>query len=316
VRGDLASHPSHERQALEINDALLLVAGMKRFLLATAIFIAAAGSAHSYTAYLRPTEFWPDGARVNVQGAYTTTFFTPEIALGGEFTMIEPDGSNGVFTEIEIGADSTNLASDLYNGGTYRITSGEVLGGVSTLVGVDGSWRALGQGEAPPAGAQTTTLQTVTVTDVYITRGQPTRESVDRTIGRLALRPVTHPNQILVSDGFQVQALFDGQAFANTAIVLYREGEPETALDRFFVTDANGNATITLDEPGSYILAARHRANAPAGAQAAVQSYTTTLVFEALTELPAITEVSPRAEQPTERRRARRTGNRIGTRTR
>lgn len=290
---------------------------MKRLLLATAILIAAAGSAHSYTAYLRPSEFWPDSSRLSVQGAYTTTFFTPEIALGGDFAIIEPDGSSGVFSQVEIGSNATSLASSLFDGGTYRITTGEVLGGVSTLVGTDGSWRALGQGETPPEGAQTTTLQTVTVSDVYVTRGGPTREAVDRTIGRLALRPVTHPNQILVNQAFQVQAIFDGQAFANTAIVLYREGEPETSLDRYFVTDANGNATVTIDQPGAYILAARHRANAPAGAQAQVQSYTTTLVFEALTELPAITEVAPEVQEETaaermERRRARRAGSRVG----
>lgn len=288
---------------------------MKKILLTTALVIALTVPAQAYTSYLKPNDFWPDGGRVTVQGAYATTFFTPAIALGAEFAVIEPDGASGIFSQIEISGQTTLLTASLPRGGTYRLTTGETRGQVTTLVGVDGAWRPLAQGEIPPEGAPTTTLQTVTVADVYVTRGAPTRDAIDRTTGRLALRPVTHPNQILVNQGMQIQALFDGQPFANTALVLYRDGEPETDLDRFFATDAQGIATITLDQPGQYILAARHRANAPAGAQAAVESYTTTLVFEALTELPPIVEVANESElSDTERRRNSRAGSRVGVR--
>jgi hypothetical protein len=281
---------------------------MKKLLLAVALSFVIAGSAQAYTAYLRPSEFYPDDARVTVQGSFATSFFEPGIALSGNFVFFEPAGTEGVFSQVEVGTDTSRLGASLTESGTYRITTGEILGQVATLVAENGTWRALAAGEVAPADAQTTTLQTVTLSDVYVTRGAPSRENVDSVLGRLALRPVTHPNEVLAANGFQVQALFDGQPFANAALVLYSEGDPETDLDTYFATDANGNATITLPGPGTYVLAARHRANAPAGAAAQVQSYTTTLTFEALAQLYPISEVrevAPTADRHEERRRRR-----------
>ncbi len=283
---------------------------MKKILLAAALTFAIAGSAQAYTAYLKPSEFYPDDARVTVQGSFATSFFEPGIALSGNFVFFQPDGTEGVFNQVEVGSDVSNLGASLTESGTYRITTGEILGQVVTLVAENGTWRPLGADEAAPADAETTTLQTVTLSDVYVTRGSPSRENVDSVLGRLAIRPITHPNEVLASSAFQVQALFDGQPFANAALVLYNEGDPETDLDTYFATDAQGNATITLPGPGTYVLAARHRANAPAGAAAQVQSYTTTLTFEALTELYPISEVTeeagPAEEDAHDRRRRRR----------
>jgi len=279
---------------------------MKRILLAVAAFITITGSAHAYTAYVKPADFWPDSSSVAIEGAYSTTFFSPEIGLGGQFVLLDPDGAPGIFSHIEITGQAALLTAQVRPRGTSRISSGEILGAVGTVVGIDGGWRALPAGTPPPEGAPVRTIQTVTVADSYVTRGAPTREVVDRQIGRLALRPVTHPNQILVNQPFQVQALFDNAAHANAALVIYREGQPAADQTRFVTTDANGNATITLDTPGNYVLAARYLANAPAGAAAEVQSYTTTLVFEVLTELHAITEVA--VEEPRSRSRRNQRG--------
>jgi hypothetical protein len=86
--------------------------------------------------------------------------------------------------------------------------------------------------------------------------------------------------------------------------VLYGAGDPETKLDRFVATDANGRATFTFDAPGQYIIAARHRADMPPGSPAAVGSYTTTMTFEALAALHAETQVQ--AEEPAQAREERR----------
>ncbi|MBX9746022.1 MAG: DUF4198 domain-containing protein [Hyphomonadaceae bacterium] len=276
---------------------------MKRILLAAATLIAIAGSAQAYTAYVKPADFWPDTNSVAIESAFATTFFSPEIALGGTFVLLEPDGSPGVFDQIEITGTAALLTAAVGEGGTYRISTGEVLGQVGTIVGIDGAWRPLPAGATAPEGAPVTTIQAVTVADTYVTRGAPTRTVVDHAIGRLVLRPVIHPNQILVNQAFQVQALFDGAAHANAALVIYRDGEPETNQTRFVATDAEGNATILIDTPGNYVLAARHVADAPAGSASAVQSYTTTLVFEVLTELPPIVDIQAEAEEEEERQR-------------
>jgi hypothetical protein len=220
--------------------------------------------------------------------------------------LVQPDGTSGVFDQVEINGASTHLGAGLIQRGTYRVSSGERLGQVSTLVGLDGTWRPLAQGETPPEGAPPTTIQTVTVADAYVTRGAPTRGAVDTQSSRLALHPVTHPNQILVTNGFQVQLLFDGQPFANMPIVLYTDGATDTDTTHYFVTDASGNATIALDHPGHYVIAVRHRANAPAGSPAQVRSYTTSLTFEALTEMPAFTENASDDDAAADRRRRER----------
>jgi hypothetical protein len=279
---------------------------MKRYVLAAVLFAAAASPAAAYTSYLNPEQFWVTEASVEVEGSYATQFFTPSIALGDSLTVLNPEGQRVAADRIAVTpGGTTELQAELARGGTYRVSTGEVNGQVANLVGENGQWRVLGAGETPPEGAQTTTLQTVTVADTYITRGTPNRTAVDQPIGRLAIRPVTHPNQVLATEGFQVQLLFDGQPMANSAVVIYAEGDAETKLDRYVVTDAAGNATFTFDAPGRYIIAARHRADMPAGSPAAVGSYTTTLTFEALSQQYAQTEIQEAQaapERPTRQR--------------
>jgi hypothetical protein len=302
-RGAFAS--AVRRDALAILGALCLFSDMKKLLAASAFFAALAGTASAYTAYVMPDAFLPSDRSITLQGAYATSFFTPGSAVGGQFAVIEPDGADGFFNQAEVTTDSTRLSATLFKEGTYRFSSGEQLGPVSNMVGVDGGWRQLQAGETPPEGAPTTTLQTVTVAETYVTLGAPNRTAVDRTIGRLALRPITHPNQVVAGQGFQVNATFDGAPFANAALVLYKDGEPETDLDRFATTDASGNATLTLDGPGRYVLVARHRASAPAGSQAQIQSFTTSLVFEAVAALPPVVHLQDSSDERRPRRRTR-----------
>jgi hypothetical protein len=260
---------------------------MKRQLLAAVMFALSAVPAAAYTSYLKPDSYWPEDRDVRVEGAYASEFFTPQIALPASFIALNPGGSQVALDQIAVAATQTTVTAALPQGGTYRISTGEQLGQVTTVAYIDGQWRSLRAGEAPPEGAPTSTLQAVTLADVYVTRGQPTRDVVDRPIGRLALRPVTHPNQILVSNGFEVELLFDGAPLANSAIVLYANGDSDMNLQTYAVTDANGRATFTFPVSEEYVIAARHRADAPAGAAAAVHSYTTTLTIQVLDTLPA-----------------------------
>jgi uncharacterized GH25 family protein len=290
---------------------------MKKFVLAAVMFAVMAAPAAAYTSYLKPNAYWPDGDDVTIEGSFATQFFTPQIAVPAELSGVNPDGSPAAFGNIVVRENATVLRADLPAGGTYRISTGEQLGSVTHLAGVDGQWRALGQGEAAPDGAPTTTLQTVTLAEVYVTRGAASREVVDQPIGRLAIHPITHPNQVLTANGFEVEILFDGAPLANSAVVLYGAGDTDTDLDRYAVTDANGRARFTFDAPGGYVIAARHRANMPAGAAAQIGSYTTTLTFEALSAMPAGYDVAEREAEAdrsadrAERAARRRSGSRL-----
>lgn len=284
---------------------------MRKLILAATLLALATAPAAAYTSYLKPQTYWPEGRDVTVEGAFANTFFTPEIAVPADITGANPDGTPVVFERIAIEGASTRLHADLPIGGTYRITTGEQFGNVTTLVGVDGQWRQLAAGETAPADAPVTTLQTVTLAVTYITRGQPSRTVVDQPRGRLAIRPITHPNQVSAAEGLEVEVLFDGAPLANTAVVLYGEGAPDTDLDRYAVTDDAGRARFSFDAPGHYVIAARHRADMPPGSTAQVGSYTTTLTFEAYAQVPAGYDVAERereAARETDRRNTRRLG--------
>ena len=273
---------------------------MKRFLMAAAMLMAAAAPAAAYTAYLKPNQFWSDG-EVQVQASYANQFFTPAIALPANLRFIDPDGNEILPDRVAVDGQATNVATSLGRAGTYRLSTGEILGPVSTVVGIDGGWRPQVAGEVLPEGTPTNTLQTVTVSDVYLSNSRTTRGVVDQTIGRLAIKPITHPNQVIASSGLQVEVLFDGAPLANGVIVVYAAGDMDNDADTVVTTDGAGRATITLPGPGQYVIAARHRAAAPAGAAAAVQSYTTTLTFDAMAA--AHPETAP---PPEDRRRRRR----------
>ena len=78
-------------------------------------------------------------------------------------------------------------------------------------------------------------------------------------------------------------------------IVIYGNADPDTKLDRFVVTGTDGRANITFAQPGRYVLAVRHRANAAAGSAANVQSYTTTLTIDVMASEHALSRVEPPA---------------------
>ncbi|MEZ6024452.1 MAG: DUF4198 domain-containing protein [Hyphomonadaceae bacterium] len=278
---------------------------MKHTILAAALACAlTAGPATAYTSYLLPEEFFTVEDEITAQGAFAQQFFTPAVATAGDNVYIlNPTGTRSTPDRLEVQPTIMRLTTDLPRGGTYRLSTGEQIGPVSTLVGDGGGWRPMVDGEVLEEGTPVTTLQAVTLAEAYVTRGTPTRTAIDDNLtGRLSIRPVTHPNQVLAAQGMDVQVLFDGAPLPNLAVVLYTAGEADTQVDRYSVTDAQGNARFTFDRPGQYLIAARHRAPAPEGSEAEVRSYTTTLTVEALATLPRNVEIRTPGERRSRRR--------------
>lgn len=275
---------------------------MKRHILAAVLFLAATGPAAAYTAYILPDNFNPNEGDASVRAAYANTFFTPAIGLPADMKLFYPDGFESSFSRAAAGREVTELATDLPQWGTYRITTGELAGAITTMIPGEATWVPLPAGQAAPEGVETRTMQTVNLADAYVSRGAPTRQMVDRAIGALAIVPVTHPNEVLVSQGFQVELRFNGQPFANVPVVLYEAGDADTDQSTFFVTDAQGRANVTFSQPGQYVLAARHRADAPDGSGVDVRSYITTLTFNVITAIPEY-PAPPNTEPQRQRRR-------------
>lgn len=280
--------------------------GMKRLarsaLVAAFVMMIGAGGAQALTPYVAPADFTPEDGPVAVSAAFASQFFTPSVGLEpGGFQAIGPDGAPIPYSSVRVEQNAAQMEFPVYSNGTYRITSGAILGPVAQMVGVDGAWRALQAGEIPPEGAPLSTLQTVTLADAYVTRGRPNEGALSGPSTGLVIQPVTHPNRISVAEGLSLQLNFNGAPFPNMPFVLYAANDPETKLDTTFVTGADGRALIRFPSAGRYLIAIRHRGEAPAGSAAQVLSYTTTLTVEAYDVLPAL----PAAEEPRDRRRSR-----------
>lgn len=241
-----------------------------------------ASEAAAHTPYMKPSVF-TDGETISAEAAYSTEMFTPVVGIPAEgVSIIAPNGERLGLAQVDVTPAVTRIEAVLSQDGTYRLTTGEQYGAVSRMVLDNGRWRAVAPGERLARRARTSTLQMVTLAEAYVTKGAPSRGAVDMINGRLAIRPVTHPNQIYLSSGFDVDLLFDDAPFAYMPFVLYRPGDDENDMRRVFVTDEHGRAHLRFDQPGLYLAVVRFRTPAPRNAGAAVRSYSTSITFEVL----------------------------------
>lgn len=251
---------------------------------ALAILGLAAAPAGADTSYLRPNFFTTANADlVTVQSSFTEDFANPSVAVqSDQWQVLRPDGTKDAFDRVEAFKQVTILETDLKETGTYRLSTGERLGRVGKQVLVDGVWTPWGPEREVPAGAQTRASQTATVADVYITRGAPTRQAVDARVGRVELKPVTHPNDVYLNQSFKLRLTLDGKAVPNQEIEIWREGGAydEPAFNKRIKTGADGGIDVKFDRPGAYLIWTRMSAEAPAGAQTPIRSYTTSLTIE------------------------------------
>ncbi len=245
----------------------------------------AAPPALAHISYLLPSNFHlEEDGEVTVQAGFSETFSRPEVALrSNAFSIITPSGKTEVFSGIETVGKLTVLGATLEEEGTYRLTSGERIGrkGVQVKIGED--WIPLEPGSPVAEGVETRESQTATVADVYVTRGEPTDAVLSSSIGRLALQPVTHPNRIDAGEGFRFRVTFDGEPLAGQQIQVQREGGQyeSPAYSALVTSDADGYATFEMERPGAYLMMTRKSAQAPAGSETDIRSYTTSLVIEA-----------------------------------
>jgi hypothetical protein len=201
------------------------------------------------------------------------------------FQLFAPNGESIPIRQIAVESFLTTMEATLAQPGTYRFSSGELYGEPTRMVFDRGHWRAVRAGERLRRRARTSSMRIVALAESYVTRGRPSRGAVDVIVGRLAIHPISHPTQITVAGGFDVELLFDGAPFAHMPFVLYEPAQSEDDMRRVFVTDEHGRAHLSFDHPGLYLAAVRYRPAAPAGAGVAVLSYSTSLTFQVLAAL-------------------------------
>lgn len=255
--------------------------------LASLAIIGSGASASAHTSYMLPSTFnTSEGQLVTVQCSFTEDFPTPEIAVkSDDYHVILPDGSRDAFdTQTDL-RQLVVLENGLDAEGTYRLSTGVRLGRMSKRALVDGEWvPVIGRdAEVPQEATEVRTAQTETVADVYVSKGAPTWDAL-APLGRLAFVPQTHPNEIFSGEAFELSVMFDGAPLADHKMSVYRSGghyeEPKFGIEQ--MTNAEGEISLTLDEPGVYMIMTRHRANAPEGAATDERGYTTSLTFEVM----------------------------------
>ena len=259
-----------------------MIRSFRAGLMGGALFLGLAGAlapwaAQAHSPYLLPTVFdASDRKIVTVTGSFTESFFTPEVVMKSDaYAVIGPDGVRVPLTQTYL-REVALVEATVEKPGTYRITTGQRGGRTAKAALVNGEWKFF-EGEKAPADA--IDMQSLTMADVYVTRGAPSDAALAPIGKGLEFKAITHPSKIVTGQDAVFEVLFDGKPLANQAITL--QGADDRYADtkaaaRTVTSDAKGNPTGGGDK-----VKARHRV-APAAAGQPGQSFTYALTFESL----------------------------------
>ncbi len=244
-----------------------------------------AGAAQAHSPYLLPTVFdASDRKLVTVQGSFTESFFTPEVVMKSDaWAVIGPDGARKALTPTNL-RELALVEVAVEQPGTYRITSGQRTGRTAKAVPVKGEWEFLEDPSKAPAGTTPVDMQSLTLADVYVTRGAPNTAALAPIGKGLEFVAVTHPSEITTGQDARFVVLFDGKPVKGQAITLHRADDhyAEAKAAPITVTsDDQGRFTIKAARSGVYQIQARYRV-APTATDPVGHSYTYALTFESL----------------------------------
>jgi len=244
------------------------------------------GAALAHQPYLRPNVFDATGRdHVTVEAAFTEDVFAAEVVMRSDFYhVVGPNGDTPI-RNVTYLRDVAVFEADIPVDGTYRLSSGPRQGRTAQMYrAADGSWKMVGEEDGPaPAAAAVVDVQSITVADVYVTRGAPSTEALRPAGQGLELVPITHPSDIIAGEDATFRLLLDGRPLANAPVTVFREAGrwDGRKVEADLVTGADGVVTIRAAEPGAYMTLIRHRMEAPAGSPTPYRSYSHTLTFVA-----------------------------------
>lgn len=240
------------------------------------------GAAQAHSPYLLPTVFdASDRKIVTVTGSFSESFFTPEVVMKSDaYAVIGPDGARTPLTPTYL-REVALVEAVTDKPGTYRITTGLRVGRTAKAALVNGEWKFF-EGEKAPADA--VDMQSLTMAEVYVTRGAPSDAALVAGGKGLEFHAVTHPSKIVTGQDAVFEVLFDGKPLANQPITLTGADDryaDAKAAARTVTSDAKGRFAVKVDKSGIYQIQTRHRV-APAAAGQPGQSFTYALTFESL----------------------------------
>jgi len=278
----------------------------------------AAQAAMAHTPYLLPVSFSITRPHVSLQaGISDDLFFLPEGPVRGDFYAVAPNGSRSKLNSVTVLKDFTVIEADIPDAGTYKLATGDEGARITKLVKLDGRWLmvrqppAAGDASAPaaapapggasapqrpagpprfidaaavPAGVETMETRSFQRLETYVTKGAPSKAALAISGQGFEVRPLTHPNEIFIDQGFAFEALADGQPVKEQKFTVFHGGNAydEKKVYAEIATDAQGRAQLKFDKPGIYLMTSRYPAASatPAGAAPPPKSYGYTLTFE------------------------------------
>lgn len=251
--------------------------------LSLGVVLLCCGSAKAHSPYLLPNLF-DIGKRdhVTVQGSFTEEFFEPDVVMkSDDYHILAPDGSKQPLTPVYT-RDLAIVEADTKLEGTYRISTGRREGRTAKAAWVKDDWKFLGRNETAPDGAKTYDVMSITLADVYVTRGKPSERALaPRNVG-LEYHALTHPNSVFVGKAITFEVLFEGKPLTGHAVSVYsgqaRYSDSKAVSE--VTTDNAGRFSFKPEKPGVYVAMSRHRPTPTADSLRGV-SYTYSVVIEA-----------------------------------
>lgn len=246
----------------------------------------AAGVATADSPYLKPNVHDATGRdHVTVEASFTEDIFQARVVMRSDFFhVIGPNGETPI-ADITYLRDMAVFEVATPVDGTYRISSGPRAGRSAKMYrATDGSWKMVGEEDSPPpADAALVDVQSITVAEVYVTRGAPSDGALEPRGQGLELFPMIHPADITAGEDATFQMLFDGRPLTGVEVTVFREAGRYDGkkIEATLTTDAQGRFTVRAGDAGAYLTQVRYRTASPAGAPTPYRSYTHTLAFVA-----------------------------------
>ena len=191
-------------------------------------------------------------------------------AVGGrgrpaQLVITAPDGSAAKHENGSMGRYRSTFDVHLTQKGTYRIAT--INSGVFASYKEDGKtkrWSGSAEdfAKAVPANAQDLRSSFIqSRTEIFVTSGKPTTETLKPTGKGLELSPVTHPNDLVAGSAATFKLVLDGAPAASTKVTVIPGGNRyrDKLGEMSFTTDAEGKFSVTWPEPGMYWMEAAVR---------------------------------------------------------
>ena len=247
-----------------------------------ATFLVLAGPAAAHTGYLKPNLFnTPQRGHVTVEASFGEEMFVPDVVMkADDYHVVTPAGAKVKTGAVTYLRDLALFEVDLPENGTYRISTGVREGAKRKMALVNGKWEPVREREGVPAGARVAEAQSITRSDLYVSKGPASDKALTPAGTGLEIIPLSHPNRLDPGAALPVRLLLDGKPVSGVAISLHGPDLPdeEDAKAVTVTTDKDGRASIALPREGAFLLLARHRVEAADG-PVAVKSHSATLTF-------------------------------------